>query len=119
VRVWKALDPSLGVYASYFYSLAGPKYYGGVAEVMSIMAEDNGVALFDPALLGEKLAPNGRRSKDGFPVCPLCPMLTQGWHYLRPRGIELPKFLADGADDELEPALWTTFKARRMEQDIQ
>jgi len=120
VRVWKALDPSLGVYASYFYESAGPQYYGNVAEVMSIMAGDNQIALFDPALLGEKLGTNGRTTVSTgvdriFPVCPMCPMLTQGWHYLRPRGIRLPEVLDDG-QDELEPTLWTTFKASRMEK---
>ena len=121
IRVWKGLDPSLGVYASYFYALAGPKYYDSAADVMSIMAWDMGVALFDPALLGDKLSSTGRTTlgateKDRiFQVYPACPMLTQGWHFLRSRGVRLPEVLNDG-QDELAATLWTTFKARRMDR---
>jgi hypothetical protein len=44
-------------------------------------------------------------------------MLTQGWNFLRIRNIELPDFLA-GAQDELTPALWTTFGPARMDKII-
>jgi hypothetical protein len=39
-------------------------------------------------------------------------LLTQGWNLLRSRRIALPKVL-DEAEDELVPALWTTFKPNR------
>jgi hypothetical protein len=40
-------------------------------------------------------------------------MLTQGWNLLRAHRITLPKAL-DDAQDELERALWTTFKPDRI-----
>jgi hypothetical protein len=41
-------------------------------------------------------------------------MLTQGWNLLRAHRIALPEVL-DDAQDELEPALWTTFKPARIQ----
>jgi hypothetical protein len=48
------------------------------------------------------------------PLVPFCPMLTRGWNLLRIRGVTLPKVLED-AQDDLERALWTTFKPDRMQ----
>ena len=67
--------------------------------------------LFDVAMLARKFA---QRPSNLGPVVPFCPMLTQGWNLLRARKITLPTVL-DDAQDELEPALWTTFKPGRTQ----
>jgi hypothetical protein len=54
------------------------------------------------------------RPPEALPIAPFCPMLTQGWNLLRAHQIALPKILED-AQDELETALWTTFKPDRAE----
>jgi hypothetical protein len=40
-------------------------------------------------------------------------MLSQGWYYLRPRGMKLPLVL-ENAQDELIQSLWTTFNKKLM-----
>jgi hypothetical protein len=46
-------------------------------------------------------------------VVPFCPMLSQGWYYLRPRRMKLPRIL-ESAQDELIQSLWTTFNEKHM-----
>jgi hypothetical protein len=108
VRVMKGLDPSLGLYAAYAYSDADRR--DDVESVRSFLHSDLRADLFDVALLA------GRRGQwpPAGPVVPFCPMLTQGWNFLRARAVELPSVL-DEAQDELEPALWTTFKPQRTD----
>jgi hypothetical protein len=108
IRVMKGLDPSLGLYAAYAYSEADRR--DDVESVRAFMYDDLQADLFDVALLA------GRRGQwpPARPVVPFCPMLTQGWNFLRARAVELPSVL-DDAQDELEPALWTTFKPSRAE----
>jgi hypothetical protein len=108
IRVEKGLDPTLGLYAAYAYSEADRR--DDIASVLTYMREDLNADLFDVAMLARRMA---ERPSTPPPVVPFCPLLTQGWNYLRARGVVLPKVL-DEAQDELEPALWTTFKPSRI-----
>jgi hypothetical protein len=105
IRVEKGLDPTLGLYAAYAYSEADRRE--DVDSVLSYMRQDLHCDLFDVAMLARKITNESKRS-----FVPFCPMLTQGWNLLRARGIALPHVL-DEAQDELEPALWTTFSTAR------
>ena len=73
------------------------------------MELDLSAELFDVALLARTMA---RREPGDMPIVPSCPMLTQGWNLLRAHRISLHPVL-DDAQDELEIALWTTFKPDR------
>jgi hypothetical protein len=109
VRVEKQFDPTLGLYAAYAYAEAG--LYDEVQSVRRYMFEDLGVSLFDVAMLDRKTRKAERIAKRG--VVPFCPMLSQGWYYLRPRGMKLPRVL-ESAQDELIQSLWTTFNEKHM-----
>lgn len=108
IRVLKGLDPALGLFAAYAYSEADQR--DDVHSVLEFMREDLRADLFDVAMLARAI---GQQRTCALPVVPCCPMLTQGWNLLRARGIALSKVL-DDAQDELEPALWTTFKPARI-----
>lgn len=109
-RTDKALDPTLGIYSAYAYWQADDR--DAIASVLDYMREDLGAWVFDVALLADAWHQTRKRAP---PVAPFCPMLTQGWNLLRLRGIELPRVLAE-AQDELEDALWTTFKPGRTKK---
>jgi hypothetical protein len=109
IRMEKALDPALGLYAAYAYSDAGRD--DEVKSVMDFMQMDVGGRLFDVAMLARQFR---ERKKAAWHVAPFCPMLTQGWNLLRSSGARLPKVLYD-AQDDLAPGLWTTFKAKRVD----
>jgi Caspase domain len=100
IRPEKSLDPSLGLYAAHAYSSAGMDE--DVADVMSYMLQDLDIALFDVAMLAS------RRPRPIVRTFPFCPILTQAWNLVRPRGWPLHPGL-----EELRPALldslWTTF----------
>jgi hypothetical protein len=100
IRTEKGLDPSLGLYAAHAYSSAGMDE--DVADVMSYMRQDLDIALFDVAMLAS------RRPRPAVRTFPFCPILTQAWNVVRPRGWPLHPGL-----EELRPALldslWTTF----------
>jgi hypothetical protein len=104
-----AFDPSLCLYAAYAYADAG--FRDGLASIRTAMEQGIGARLFDVAMLART---PWQPAPDALPVVPFCPMLTQGWNLLRAHRITLPKVLED-AQDELEPALWTTFKPARMQ----
>jgi uncharacterized caspase-like protein len=106
IRIDKGLDPALGLFAAYAYGEADRR--DDIESVRRYMRDDLNADLFDVAMLARKL---GSPSKYA-PAVPLCPMLTQGWNFLRVRGVQLPPAL-DDAQDELERALWTTFKPAR------
>jgi len=108
VRVRKQFDPTLGIYAAYAYAEAGA--YPQISSVRSFMTDDLGVGLFDVAMLDRYGHPD--RLLGHFAV-PFCPMLSQGWYYLRPRGIKLPRVL-ENAQYGLVQSLWTTFDVRAM-----
>jgi hypothetical protein len=105
IRTEKGLDPTLGLYAAYAYAEADDR--NEIQSVREYMNRDVQVDLFDVLLLARKMRPPYFQL-----VVPFCPMLTQGWNLLRAHRVDLPKVL-DDAQDELEPALWTTFKPER------
>lgn len=109
VRVEKQFDPTLGLYAAYAYAEAG--LYDEVQSVRRYMFDDLGVSLFDVAMLDRQTRKADWIAKRG--VVPVCPMLSQGWYYLRPRGMKLPRIL-ESAQDELVQSLWTTFNEKHM-----
>ncbi len=100
IRSGRHFDPSLGLYAAHAYSSAGLD--AAVANVRSFMYEHLDLVFFDVALLAS------RRPEPGLQTVPFCPMLTQAWSLLRPRGWQLHPGL-----EELKPSLldslWTTF----------
>lgn len=107
IRVFKGLDPSLGLYSAYAYAEADRR--DDVNSVLHYMRDDLGADLFDVAMLARNILGAGRE-----PIVPFCPMLTQGWNFLRARAITLPQVLND-AQDDLTPGLWTTFKPMRTQ----
>jgi len=104
IRVLKAIDPTLGLYAAYAYHDAG-----GIDEIRGLLsymrADLAGRPPLDVALLAQSRA--GSQSSAMAAAVPFCPMLMRGW----------PMFLADPtvpavlreAAGQLVPALWTTF----------
>jgi Caspase domain len=108
IRVEKAFDPALGLYAAYAYAEADRR--DDIESVRSYMQDDLVAELFDVVLLARTLTP---RPSHAARIAPFCPMLTQGWNLLRAHRIALPKAL-DDAQDQLERALWTTFKPDRI-----
>lgn len=109
VRVQKQFDPTLGMYAAYAYAEAG--LYDEVGSVREYMFEDLRVSLFDVAMLDRKTGKPDWIARQG--AVPFCPMLSQGWYYLRPRGMKMPRVL-ENAQDELIQSLWTTFNRKLM-----
>lgn len=106
IRVEKALDPTLGLYAAYAFAQAGID--AQVRDILRYMREDlGGVDLFDVLMLSGEAA--GRMSAN--PPVPFCPMLTQGWNLLRAYGVQLPEVLAR-ASQFLSNSLWSTFTGR-------
>jgi hypothetical protein len=102
IRVEKAIDPALGVYAAHAYSAAGldRKIY----DVLWFMKDDLEIAVFDVVLLASRLIDD----RSDWPVVPFCPVLTQAWSLLRPREFELQPAVGELAQ-HLENSLWTTF----------
>lgn len=103
IRVEKAIDPTLGLYAAYAFLQAGN--IDAVNSVHEYMLHDLQTDLFDVKALATRHA---RKSWQLDPVVPFCPMLTQTWNLLRPRGIPLHPVL-QAALPHLCNALWTTF----------
>jgi hypothetical protein len=110
IRVMKAIDPTLGIYAAYAY--ADANLIDQVRSVQSFMSGDLNGNLFDVALLANELS--GRRIESPSDVVPFCPMLTQGWQLLRVKNVSLLE-LVDKARYDMRDALWTTFGPRGME----
>ena len=112
IRVLKAVDPTLGIYAAYAYADANiPEQ---VRSVQSHMRNDLGIDLFDVALLADSL--RGRRIEGSLNamVAPFCPMMTQGWQLLRVREVTLAEDV-QRARENLRSGLWTTLGPRGME----
>lgn len=109
-RTDKALDPSLGIYSAYAYSQADDRE--AIISVLEYMYEDLQASIFDVALLAGDLK---AMTNNGSAIAPFCPMLTQGWNLLRLRNVMLPRVIAE-AQDELEAALWTTFRPSRADK---
>jgi hypothetical protein len=95
-RIGKRLDPTLGLYAALAYAEVGRKK--GIQSILGYMQQDIDAALYDIWLLAGA-GPNAPK------LIPICPMLTQSWSYLRPRGVSLEAFTGLAR----ETSLWTTF----------
>lgn len=112
IRVEKAVDPTLGLYAAHAFSQAGREQE--VLSLLRYMREDLGADLFDVKLLTSRVL----RDKQGhLPQVPFLPMLTQTWNLLRPRGIDLQPLLEE-ARPYLCNSLWTTFHPRAADRII-
>ncbi len=103
IRAYKAIDPSLGLYAAYAYAEAGLR--DQIQSVRSIMQSDLGVDMFDLAMLAGALSEN---PSTRAPTVPFCPLLSQGWSWLRVRNARVSPNAAR-VREYLRPALWTTF----------
>ena len=104
IRMEKAIDPTLGLYAAHAFSQAGKD--DSFLSVMNYMRDDLQVDLFDVRALASR---HVHEPWGDYPLAPFCPMLTQTWNLLRPRGITLPPVLQT-AMPYLCNSLWTTFQ---------
>ncbi len=106
IRVDKAADPTLGLYAAYAFAQAGIDQQ--VRDVGGYMRMDLGLDLFDVRMLSNE-------GQDSNPLVgeqvPFCPMLTQGWNILRAYKVKLPSVL-QYASPFLANSLWSTFTRR-------
>ncbi|WP_353646264.1 caspase family protein [Mesorhizobium sp. WSM2239] len=120
VRMGKGADPTLGLYAAYAYHDAD--LIGQLRSVDEIMQGNlGGVRLFDVAMLAQGFPASDRNGGTPFQeafnrgdLVPFCPMLSQGWAFLRVKSVALPPNV-DAARDHLLPSLWTTFDAGGIE----
>lgn len=101
IRVFKGYDPSLGLYAAHAYALAGLDHR--VLEILSIMRADLGTSFFDVVLLASRSV-----EPSTYSTVPFCPVLTQSWSSIRPRGFVLPA-IVEAQRPYLCDSLWTTF----------
>lgn len=107
VRVDKSNDPTLGIYAALAYSNVGLRQ--DALSVLHFMQNDLDANLFDVWLFaGADKAEEAKK-----PLVPVCPMLSQGWDYLRPLGVGVPGELDSKARLQ---SLWTTFTAKAMDE---
>ena len=104
LRIFKGIDPTLGIFAAYAYAQAGA--FDSLRSVYDYMAGAPEPVPFDVVLLADKLPP-GATLVDMRRVAPLCPMLTQGWSLLGPNEQRLAPELRQ-AHAHLLPSLWTT-----------
>jgi hypothetical protein len=108
IRVLKAIDPTLGLYAAYAYAHAG--LIDQIRSVRMYMRETLGLDLFDIAMLANT---PGQVSRERVEPTPFCPLLAQGWNLLRVKQTRLPDPL-NRARDYLRSSLWTTFDPEGM-----
>lgn len=101
IRVEKALDPSLGLYAAHAYSAAGLDHQ--VVDVLRYMWDDLNTSLYDVVLLASR-----QIDPDNWSTVPFSPILTQSWNLLRPRSFKVHPILAR-LRPVLRDSLWTTF----------
>jgi hypothetical protein len=102
-RVYKAYDPTLGIYAAYAYNDAG--LIDGVRSVDGFMRLNlSGATVYDIALLLREAKTTAYQT-----LFPFCPMLSQGWALLRVLGADVPTAVRD-ASQHRRASLWTTFK---------
>ena len=109
IRVLKGIDPTLGIYAAYAY--ADSNLVEQVRSVRAYMRDNlEEIDLFDVAMLAGELA----KKPPGDPrVCPFCPMLSQGWGYLRFKQVVLPEGVIN-AQNHLRNSLWLTLEPKGM-----
>jgi len=108
LRMLKAVDPVLGIYAAYAYAQAGD--YDGVKSVFRYMEGDWEPVPFDVALLAHKDGP----WPEAFRYPPGMPMLTQGWALTGNMEISMQSPVLE-ARKHLIPSLWTTFAPQGAE----
>jgi hypothetical protein len=113
IRMDKSVDPTLGLYAAHAFAQAGQE--DGVMDVMKYMRMDLAVDLFDVRVLASRRL---KTAWNDYPLVPFCPMLTQTWNLLRPRGITLPG-VVQKAISSLCDSLWTTFHPEITEEIMQ
>ncbi len=102
IRVGKAIDPTLGVYAAHAYSEASDD--ASVRDVLEYMRSDLSVDLFDVWMLAHRWPENSKP----LPIYPACPLLTQAWSLTGVKGIRLAGAVAKQSAN-LANSLWTTF----------
>lgn len=108
IRIWKAVDPTLGLYASYAYNDAGlGKEIESVAYYMGV--DLDGATFYDVALL----LGQAKRSRSSS-LHPFCPMLSQGWSLIRVQSGFLPEPVVE-AGTWRRASLWTTFESKGMD----
>lgn len=113
IRVEKSIDPTLGLYAAHAYNQASKERH--IASVLEYMYYDLHADLFDVRVLSSRIK---NKPVTSDLVVPFCPMLTQTWNILRPRGIKLPDVLNE-AENYLCNSLWTTFEPEATDKIIQ
>ena len=106
IRVLKAIDPTLGIYAAYAYNDAG--MFDRVRSVASFMRDDLNGALFDVAML-ERRPGSEMQLLEAPEVTPFCPILSQGWALLAAKRVRLPREVRE-AGQYRAPSLWTMFE---------
>src|SRR5687767_14276672 len=111
IRMLKAIDPTLGIYAASAYADAGMS--NDVRSVRDIMRGTHGVDLLDMAMLTRD--GGGVRRNITTEAVPCCPMLSQNWGLLRAQGVELPEPIAE-LRSNLAVSLWLTLDSQAMEQ---
>jgi hypothetical protein len=109
IRMLKALDPTLGIYAASAYADAGLS--SEVRSVRGIMRDTHGVDLLDVAMLTR----DGSLRNIASEAVPCCPMLSQNWALLRAQGVQLPAPIAE-LKSNLAVSLWLTLDSQAIEQ---
>ncbi|NGO52958.1 caspase family protein [Allomesorhizobium camelthorni] len=105
IRYLKFSDPTLGIYAAYAYAQAGIQEE--VREILEIQTRGNLIArIFDNVLLAQPTRAEGAELLAG--VVPFCPMLRNGWEFLRVKGVGLPEAV-NRAGPYLRNSVWTSF----------
>lgn len=107
IRVFKKIDPTLGIYAAYAYAQAGSR--AGVRSVFEYMRDEAEPVPFDVAMLALQYD-----EKPDLNYAPGLPMLTQGWMSLGRFESLMPEPLR-AARRYLKPSLWTAFTKRGMD----
>lgn len=110
LRRYKALDPTLGLYAAYAYLQANALQ--DIRSVYEYMNQEKEPILFDVDLLARLDTPQHdsyhSMRKRAWHRAPFCPILTQGWSYLEL--VEQEGEHLRALKRQLVPGLWTTFQ---------
>lgn len=112
IRILKKPDPTLGLHAAYAYADAGLGEMA--AEVYEIMHEQDGVGLYDVALMAGALKRRKPSQFKSLDIHPFCPMLMRGWAMLGIKNGAVSDSVSEAAK-YLQPGLWTKFGAAGMD----
>lgn len=110
LRMDKAFDPTLGLYAAYAYAQGGDNK--GIKSIYGYMKNEPEPVLFDVSMLTQ--VTNNVQPEDLVKVAPFCPLLTQGWSYLS-TDYDLFQPILKDLSKYLVPGLWTTFNSKGIE----